>query len=314
MPAWLAPAIAASAAATSQGANAWAQGKMNRRTREFNEEMYNRQRIDNLNDWRMQNDYNLKMWHMQNDYNSPLAQMQRFQEAGLNPHLIYGQGQPGLAGGIASGDVKKSDVKPWSPTAPTFDFQSGVMAYLDAEAKTAQTDNIRAQNTVLHQEALNKAVDTDIKLNVKAQGDFDLGLKNQLRDNTIALAQESLRAEKTKTDIAISAEERAKAAHAKSMDHLTQQIVESRARVQNLNVSNRQIEAAIKNMGIDSQLKQADLELRKAGMSYSDSLPLRLGLKAANKILDYLKGRKPNTPFNPEQHEEATLRYLDSQY
>lgn len=39
----------------------------------------------------------LDMWHMQNAYNSPQAQMQRFQQAGLNPHLIYGQGTPGQA-------------------------------------------------------------------------------------------------------------------------------------------------------------------------------------------------------------------------
>lgn len=38
-----------------------------------------------------------EMWHMQNAYNSPQAQMQRYQDAGLNPHLIYGQGSPGNA-------------------------------------------------------------------------------------------------------------------------------------------------------------------------------------------------------------------------
>lgn len=32
----------------------------------------------------------------QNRYNSPRSQMQRFQAAGLNPRLIYGQGTPGL--------------------------------------------------------------------------------------------------------------------------------------------------------------------------------------------------------------------------
>lgn len=42
-----------------------------------------------------QNQYNLDMWRMQADYNSPQAQMQRFQEAGLNPNLIYGQGSNG---------------------------------------------------------------------------------------------------------------------------------------------------------------------------------------------------------------------------
>lgn len=39
------------------------------------------------------------MWHMMNLYNSPAEQMKRFGAAGLNPHLIYGQGSSGLASG-----------------------------------------------------------------------------------------------------------------------------------------------------------------------------------------------------------------------
>lgn len=39
----------------------------------------------------------VEMYNAQNMYNSPQAQMQRFTEAGLNPHLIYGQGSPGNA-------------------------------------------------------------------------------------------------------------------------------------------------------------------------------------------------------------------------
>lgn len=39
----------------------------------------------------------VEMWHKQNEYNSPEEQMKRFGAAGLNPHLIYGQGNPGNA-------------------------------------------------------------------------------------------------------------------------------------------------------------------------------------------------------------------------
>lgn len=38
-----------------------------------------------------QNEWNLQQWNRENEYNSPLQQMKRFQEAGLNPNLIYGQ-------------------------------------------------------------------------------------------------------------------------------------------------------------------------------------------------------------------------------
>jgi hypothetical protein len=44
-----------------------------------------------------QNQFNLDMWRMNNEYNSPQAQMKRFEEAGLNPALMYGQGSAGLS-------------------------------------------------------------------------------------------------------------------------------------------------------------------------------------------------------------------------
>lgn len=51
------------------------------------------------------NNYNLAMWNMQNDYNSPVNQMQRYKEAGLNPFLIYSQGNPGNASSPPSAQV-----------------------------------------------------------------------------------------------------------------------------------------------------------------------------------------------------------------
>lgn len=39
----------------------------------------------------------LEMWEKQNMYNDPQSQMQRFTAAGLNPNLIYGQGNSGNA-------------------------------------------------------------------------------------------------------------------------------------------------------------------------------------------------------------------------
>lgn len=38
---------------------------------------------------------NRKATERQNEYNTPRNQMLRYQDAGLNPHLIYGQGSPG---------------------------------------------------------------------------------------------------------------------------------------------------------------------------------------------------------------------------
>lgn len=46
--------------------------------------------------------YNLELWKLQNEYNSPAAQMQRYQDAGLNPNLIYGQQNQASAPASAS--------------------------------------------------------------------------------------------------------------------------------------------------------------------------------------------------------------------
>jgi hypothetical protein len=45
------------------------------------------------------------MWNMQNKYNTPFNQMARFKAAGLNPNLIYGQGNPGNASGAPNYQV-----------------------------------------------------------------------------------------------------------------------------------------------------------------------------------------------------------------
>lgn len=42
-----------------------------------------------------QNQLNTQYQDKQNEYNSPVNQMARYREAGLNPHLMYGQGTPG---------------------------------------------------------------------------------------------------------------------------------------------------------------------------------------------------------------------------
>lgn len=35
--------------------------------------------------------FNLELWNLQNQYNSPAEQMKRYQDAGLNPNLVYSQ-------------------------------------------------------------------------------------------------------------------------------------------------------------------------------------------------------------------------------
>ena len=62
-------AIAAAAGLASTGINALSQGSLNRKTRQWNEAMYQKQREDALADWARTN-----------EYNAPLQQMARLKE------------------------------------------------------------------------------------------------------------------------------------------------------------------------------------------------------------------------------------------
>ena len=109
--------ITALAAVASQAGNSLAQSSMNRKTREWNEKQYGKQRTDALADWARTN-----------EYNSPLQQMARLKEAGLSPHLIYGGGANSI-----SQPVRSTDTKSWSPQAPQFDGGQIVSQYFGVQ-------------------------------------------------------------------------------------------------------------------------------------------------------------------------------------
>lgn len=113
----LASAIPSLISAGSSAANALSQGATNRKTREWNEAMYQKQRTDALADWARTN-----------EYNSPLQQMARLKEAGLSPHLIYGGGANSI-----SQPVRSTDTKSWSPNAPQIDGAQIVSQYFGVQ-------------------------------------------------------------------------------------------------------------------------------------------------------------------------------------
>lgn len=82
----------------------------------------------------MANRFNLEMWNRQNEYNTPAAQMQRFKDAGLSPHLIYGRGESGNAGAPPS--FVKAERTPMSN--PVVDYLQLKAIDKDIEAKDSQ--------------------------------------------------------------------------------------------------------------------------------------------------------------------------------
>ena len=100
-----------------------------------------------------QRQYDLEQWHRVNQYNSPQAQMARFSQAGLSPHLIYGQGTAGNASAMRSPDVKPYSRSQSRNVLEGMDVFGKHLQFKNLEA---QTDNLKAGTNVKDMEALLK--------------------------------------------------------------------------------------------------------------------------------------------------------------
>lgn len=256
------------------GANIAAQSSMNKKTRLWNEKMYALQRQHSLQDWTMQN-----------EYNSPQAQMQRLKMAGLNPNLVYGKGADNV-----SGMVRSAEPKSWNPQAPNFNL--GQIAgdvfsqYYNTEMKNAQTNNLRATNTVLINEALLKAAQTaDVLQNTKGKT-FDLAFKEEFRKYHADLLKEGVRQLQIETDLKLNRDQREAAQNSASVTEAVQRILNfelNRAKTtQEINL----IKAQINNLGKDAHLKELDTNLKEQGLQPGDPMILRM---AAQKIEEIKK-------------------------
>lgn len=145
MPIPLAAIAAPLAGLLGSGINALSQAKTNKRQEQFSLDMYNRQRADALADY-----------NMQNQYNSPAAQMQRFKDAGLSPHLIYGQTN-------TAAPIRSTDAKQVNYVAPTVEPRSlNVLGqYYELRSQEQQLKNMAAQGQLIEAQAVKTKSETD---------------------------------------------------------------------------------------------------------------------------------------------------------
>lgn len=95
-----------------------------------------------------QADANQRYLQQQLDWDSPINQMKRFKEAGLNPHLIYGQGTAGNQGQpLRYPDIKVADWQSIAPQAIQLGNQTA-LAMSQVQAVNAKTEKDTAQTQV----------------------------------------------------------------------------------------------------------------------------------------------------------------------
>jgi len=287
--------------------NSSSQEKINDQNIAFQREMYGRQ-------W--QN--NLDFWNATNAYNSPQSQMKRFQEAGLNPALMYSQGQPGQATVLKSPDTSPPELR--SP-----EWGNALMgglpllnAIADLGIKQAQTDNLNAQNTVIVQDAALKAAQTDQTLASTNRSRFDLDFDTEFRDTSAEMRKEALRQTKTNIDLSLNKDARDAVALATSVTEAADRMktayenrlsielgrAKTAAEISSIKQDMSRVRENVKLLKQQGVLNQLEIEMRSKNMSFNDPLWSRMLAPILEKLItkggDFLSpGRDPRSS-NPK--------------
>lgn len=281
--------IAAVADGINQVANVTATVGSNRRQQKWAQETYDKQRKDSLQDW-----------SMQNAYNSPAAQMQRLKDAGLNPHLIYGNGADATSASMPR-STDTPNVNYQAPHLDTMQAQNSLANFYDTQIKQATTDNLQVQKTVLQNEAALKAVQALGMVAGTEKTKEETTNLQQLRPMLIEAAKKNI--EKMSVDIA-STEANTQYTIAENMRKQQLQPItmqkaaeEIKNMVEQRNLSRQQraeILTRIDNMIKEGKLKDWEIELSKQGIKPGDPLWQRklteMIREAGKPIKEVLKG------------------------
>ena len=140
-------------------------------------------------------DHDVNMWNQQNAYNTPAMQMQRLTEAGLNPNLMYGQGNVGNASSPQKSPVPH--VENELASMAQMSLAPMISMYQDWRVKNAQIENLRAnaeatkQNATLTalrqltQQFTNQKMSTQLPwINIHEQNKANIGRSKSEQENT----------------------------------------------------------------------------------------------------------------------------------
>lgn len=124
---------------------------------------WNAEQQQKLNDRSYQQD--IDFWNMQNQYNSPEEQMKRYEAAGLNKNLIYGQSN--TSSGSVSSTPATIDAGKYSPVNNKLQYAQLALALQEQ-----------------HQRVTNQAIENDL-----ARQRLSLAERNADREDALARAQ-----------------------------------------------------------------------------------------------------------------------------
>lgn len=251
------------ASAAGSAGSAVAQGKLNKKNRQWQEKMYQIQRQDYLENWRMQN-----------EYNTPRAQMQRFKEAGLNPNLIYGQGNNGNANDIQLGKPGNPDTSAPDYTPVGRALSDSFSRYQDYRMANAQISNTEKQREILNlqEENLryknNRAVIDNAIADIKKSKDEKL-LKfvEPMAQWSLEMAAQKYSESKQRMALALNEDDRRTIQTSANLMEAVQNVALKKAMEAHTWADKQRIYASIRQIKADAALKELSYRFQKDGIA-----------------------------------------------
>ena len=151
--------------ASSKSANA-TNMRIAQMNNEFNERMLDKQMA-----------YNTEMWEKQNEYNSAVSQVRRYKEAGLNPYLMVGNGNAGVASsalGVSPPSASPVQVQPEG-------FVPNVGEMVSSVSQILGMDKILSENEKSRQEARALSIDNEYKASLLKASLEGMNISNRMK-------------------------------------------------------------------------------------------------------------------------------------
>lgn len=243
--------LGAAAGLIGQGINAVFTRGANRRNQQLAQEAYSRERADNLADWQRQN-----------AYNHPSEQMKRLKEAGLNPHLVYGNGATTTAQQVSSTKQEAAKMQ-----APQFELGGIVQQFVQTMQMQQATDNLREinKNLVLKQMLQKGQIErTFIGADMDA-----LLLKSMPETINLQQAGMQLKNNLTNTQITFQTDEniRRAALTTQSLSEGLNRLAQQALQQAQTKAQTALIQQQIKNLRADKQIKDFEIKMNESGLT-----------------------------------------------
>lgn len=228
--------------------------------------------------------YNIEQWNRTNEYNSPQEQIKRYQEAGLNPNLIYGSGQASAGNASPAPEMEKISDSYFQNPLPATEMLG---AFTDYEVKKAQSDNLKSQTTRNEQLAILDGLKSATEMTKNARDKFELDRAKNLEQTTYDVAAAQLQKIRADTLYTLNQDERATIEQDKNLR-------ESAMKIAGMRLDQDRVKLLNQSQAFRNKVDELDAQFAETGVRPTDPLYARALLQLIEKFSKHQQNDVPD--------------------